>query len=66
MPEAFSDDEIKRLGQALASGGELTCPTCRVPLDRRAIPPRSDVSYVRDRLWLTCPECHRAVVLDRR
>jgi hypothetical protein len=66
MPEAFSDDEIKRLGQALASGGELACPRCGVPLDRRAVPPRSDVSYVRDRLWLTCPECHRAVVLDRR
>lgn len=35
-------------------------------MDRREVPPRPDVSYVRDRVWVVCPRCHAAAVLDRR
>jgi hypothetical protein len=66
MAEGYSDEEVHRLGAARAAGRPLVCPRCDVALDRRAVPPRSDVSYVRDRLWLVCPRCHRTVVLDSR
>lgn len=66
MPDAYTHEEIHALGTAMGLGHPLDCPRCSVPLDRRSVPPRRDVSYVRDRLWLVCPSCHRSVVLDRR
>lgn len=66
MPDRYTDDEIHRLESALAAESDLACPRCGAKLDRRSVPPRRDVSYVRDRLWLVCPGCHRTVVLDRR
>ena len=35
-------------------------------MDARLVPPRSDVAYVRDRVWLACPACGRTLVIDRR
>jgi hypothetical protein len=35
-------------------------------MDRRGVPPRAEVSYVRDRVWLVCRKCHRSAVFDRR
>ncbi len=35
-------------------------------MTRREIHPRSDVSYVRDRIWLVCVGCGRSLVTDRR
>lgn len=66
MPESFTDAEIRALSQAYLDAAELRCPRCSVALDRRPVPPRPDISYVRDRLWLVCPSCHRTAVLDRR
>jgi len=66
MPHAFSHDETHALGRALLAGEPLACPRCVVPLDLRPVPPRPDVSYVRDRIWVNCPSCHRTAVLDRR
>lgn len=66
MPDRFTPDEAHALGRAVEHGEPLSCPRCGVPLDRREVPPRRDVSYVRDRVWLVCPACHRSVVIDRR
>lgn len=66
MPESFTHDEVHTLAEAARERGVLDCPRCGVPLDRRSIPPRRDVSYVRDRLWLVCPGCHRTAVVDLR
>jgi hypothetical protein len=63
---AFTDAETRELGRAFLANGPLLCPRCLVLLDRRRVPPRRDVSYVRDRLWLVCPTCRRTAVLDRR
>lgn len=65
MRDAFTHEEVRRLEDALRAGEPTTCPRCAVALDRRAIGPRTDVSYVRDRVWLACASCHRSVVLDR-
>ncbi len=66
MHDLFTQDELRALAAALGGGRPLTCPRCATPLDRRPVPPRRDVPYVRDRLWLVCPACHSTGVLDRR
>ncbi len=66
MSKPFSHESAKIIERAFRANHDLTCPECEVALDRRAIPPRKDVSYVRDRLWLVCPACSSTVVLDRR
>jgi len=60
----YSPEEITQLGVEAREGAPLSCPHCLVPLDRRPVPPRADVSYVRDRVWVTCPSCQSSVVLD--
>ncbi len=66
VPHSFTDEETKELTRALLGDHVLLCPRCGVPLDTRSVPPRRDVSYVRDRMWLVCPRCRRTAVLDRR
>ncbi|HSW29496.1 MAG TPA: hypothetical protein VLH75_08455 [Longimicrobiales bacterium] len=66
MRELFSPGETRALAAALDAGRPLTCPRCATLLDRRPVPPRRDVSYVRDRLWLVCPLCQATGFLDRR
>ncbi len=66
MPRRYSAGEARAIERAFRAGEVVRCPSCRVPMDRRAIPPRPDVSYVRDRVWLSCPDCHGSLVLDRR
>jgi len=64
--QSFTGEEARQLTGTLLAGRPLMCPRCGVPLDRIPVPPRRDVSYVRDRLWVVCPRCHRTAVLDRR
>jgi len=64
-PDAYTKEEHRAIVEALRSGEPATCPRCRSPLDEWSVPPRQDVSYVRDRVWLVCGPCSRSVVLDR-
>ena len=66
IPEAFSPEEARALAEAVRSGRATKCPRCGILLDERPVPPRGDVSYVRDRIWLVCPSCRRTTVLERR
>lgn len=65
-PDGFDSEDQRALRAAYREGSSLVCPACDVALDERPVPPRPDVSYVRNRLWVTCPSCQRSVVLDRR
>jgi hypothetical protein len=65
-PEAFSHPQVRDLERVVREGAHPVCPVCAVPLDERAVPPRDDISYVRDRVWLLCPSCRRSAVVDRR
>ena len=65
-PSAFNRDQLATLAVDVRKGELPECPVCAVALDEQAVPPRADVSYVRDRVWLVCPSCHRTAVLDRR
>ena len=64
--ERFAPEDRRHLTKALKAGEELVCPRCQGGLDRREVRPRADVSYVRDRVWVTCPTCHLSTVLDHR
>lgn len=64
--DRFTDEETRSLAASFREANELVCPRCFIQLDRRSVPPRRDVSYVRDRMWVTCARCHRSAVLDRR
>lgn len=66
MSRPFSHEAVRRLGEAVRAGDAVSCPECATPLDSRRVPPRPDVSYVRDRVWLVCPSCHRTAVVDRK
>jgi len=64
-PDPYTISERQAIADGLLSGGPATCPRCGGPLDEWPVPPRADVSYVRDRLWLVCRPCSRTVILDR-
>lgn len=67
MPDSYSSEERARIRRALARGEEkVRCPRCVTVLERRDEPPRSQVAYVRDRIWTLCPSCGRTTVFDRR
>lgn len=65
MAEPFESYEIERVRTALAGGSDPVCPRCGGRFDRTEVPPRSDVPYVRDRVWLICVACGAGLVLDR-
>ncbi|NIP57441.1 MAG: hypothetical protein GWO00_05425 [Gemmatimonadetes bacterium] len=66
-PPGFTEDEERGLVSRIAAGEERPpCPRCGRELVRREVPPRAEVSYVRDRIWLVCAPCGRSAVLDRR
>lgn len=65
-PDAYTKEEQAAIAAAMRSGGPPLCPRCSSALDRWSVPPRQDVSYVRDRVWLVCGPCFRSVVLDRK
>jgi hypothetical protein len=62
----FTPGEERLLKEALDGGKPPLCPRCRSAMVRRDVRPRADVSYVRDRIWLTCERCRRTAVLERK
>ena len=62
----YSAEEEERVARALRSEEAPVCPRCGGAMTARDVPPPTAVSYVRDRLWLTCGGCGRSLVLDRR
>lgn len=62
----YTPEEEGRIVEALRSGDPPDCPRCGDRLEPRDVPPRPEVAYVRDRLWLACPGCRRGFVVDRR
>ncbi len=65
MAKQFKPHEIESIRAALAGGSEPVCPRCGGRFDHTDVPPRSDVPYVRDRIWLICASCGDGLVMDR-
>ncbi len=66
LPRPFNAEQTAGLARTFWAGKPPHCPECGTRLDERSVPPRADVSYVRNRVWLVCPACHRTAVIDRR
>jgi len=65
VAQRYTEEQRRGLARAVQVGERPPCPACGAVLDRRDVPPRPDVSYVRDRVWLSCAACQRTVVVDR-
>ncbi len=65
MTKQLDPDEIEHIRAALIDGSEAVCPRCEGHFDRTDVPPRNDVPYVRDRIWLICANCGAGLVMDR-
>ena len=65
MTKQLDPDEIEQIRAALIGGSKAVCPRCEGHFDRTDVPPRNDVSYVRDRIWLICANCGAGLVMDR-
>ncbi|MEK9505356.1 hypothetical protein [Gaopeijia maritima] len=64
MNRAYSRDEERALRRAVTEGRDPDCPRCGAVMDRREVPPRPDVAYVRKRRWLRCARCGGSLVVD--
>ena len=65
MADQFEPHEVERIRAALTGGSDTVCPRCEGRFDRSDVPPRNDVPYVRDRIWLICATCGTGLVMDR-
>ncbi len=65
MNEQLEPDEVERIRADLTGGFDPVCPRCQGRFDRTDVPPRDDVPYVRNRVWLVCANCGATVVMDR-
>ena len=61
----YTQADEHEIEAAFRAGNVLICPGCGTALDQRPVPPRTDVSYVRDRLLVVCSSCHGTHVLDK-
>jgi len=66
MRKSANSREEGALRKQLAGGGSPVCPRCTTLLQVTSVPPRSDVSYVRSRVVLTCESCGLKAALDRK
>jgi hypothetical protein len=62
----YTRDEEARLAREMSEGRGPRCPRCGATLRVQDVGEAEGVSYVRDRVWLTCEGCRRSIVLDRR
>jgi hypothetical protein len=65
MSLPYTADERHALEQALGHG-RSDCPRCGGRVERHPVPQRPDVSYVRERVAVTCVACGATTVLDKR
>ncbi len=65
MTEGANPREEEALRKRVKEGGSPECPRCSTRLRITPVPPRSDVSYVRNRVLLECDSCGLKVALDR-
>jgi hypothetical protein len=63
---AFTAAERRDLEHALRHDQPLACPYCRTALVVRPVEASPEVAYVRHRVWVMCPACHRTAGLDDR
>lgn len=66
MTGAYTAAERRTLEMALREGRAPRCPHCDVTLSAQPVERSPEVSYVRHRVWVLCPQCRRTAGLDGR
>ncbi|HEX7118277.1 MAG TPA: hypothetical protein VF212_05785 [Longimicrobiales bacterium] len=66
MRRSYTPEQRRELERAAARGGPIPCPACGALLARSEVPTPRELSYVRRRVWLICPECKRSAAVDVR
>lgn len=62
---SYSGDEKRTLLEQVASGARpICCPRCGGVCGLVRMPPRRDVSYVRNRIVVRCPACFSSLAAD--
>jgi hypothetical protein len=56
----------RRIEETLRRGDDLRCPDCDTLLVGRRLDAPPGVSYVRHRILIICPACHRSGGFDAR
>jgi hypothetical protein len=62
----FGREATALIRRLWSEGEKPVCPECATPLAPQPVPPRPDVSYVRDRVLLVCPDCRRSAPVERK
>ncbi|CAN5649284.1 hypothetical protein BH23GEM11_BH23GEM11_13330 [soil metagenome] len=62
----FRREEAARVRNSWRTVEAVVCPRCDIVLDPSPVPPRDDVSYVRDRVILVCRSCGGSTAVERR
>jgi uncharacterized protein with PIN domain len=62
---AYTAAERHAMEAALRDGLPLRCPHCDVALSAQTVDRSPEVSYVRHRIWVLCPQCRRTASLDQ-
>ena len=65
MRKSIGPKEEEAMRESLERGETPECPRCETLLRITPVPPRSDLSYVRNRAVLTCESCGLRIALDR-
>ena len=60
----YTREEVADLARNARDGRPLVCPRCSEPLQAQEISPRSEVAYVRSRIWWVCHGCRRSAILE--
>ena len=66
MTSSYDAAQRRALEAALRAHEALQCPVCHVALTSHTVGRPAEVSYVRRRVFVICPQCKRSAGLDQR
>jgi hypothetical protein len=62
----YARQEVAQMRAEWRAGATPLCPRCETPFFEVSVPPRDDVSYVRNRVHFRCPRCAQSATLEKR
>jgi uncharacterized protein with PIN domain len=66
MSSSYDATQRRTLEAALRAHEPLQCPVCHVALTSHTVAAPAEVSYVRHRVFVICPQCKRSAGLEQR
>jgi hypothetical protein len=66
MSSSYDAPQRRALETSLRAHEPLMCPVCAVALTTHTVGRPQEVSYVRQRVFVICPQCKRRAGLDKK